>query len=99
MDTGQLVFILSQLILGALASFFAIMLWSKTREISWMLIVIGTFTAYIEIIYSVLSVAGFAGRNSMLIGSVSMLEILLPSLRMIFFIAAFYIMVVKYKKG
>ena len=64
-----------------------------------MLIVIGTFTAYIEIIYSILRFAGFAGRNSMLIGSVSLPEILLPSLRMIFFIAAFYIMIVKYKKG
>ena len=99
MDTGQLALILSQLILGALASFFAIMLWSKTREIAWMFIVIGTFTVYIEIIYSVLNLAGFAGKNFMLIGSVSLAEILLPSLRMIFFIAAFYTMVVKYKKG
>jgi len=95
MDAGQVTYILSQLILGALASFLAIMLWSKTRDIAWMLIVIGTIAAYIEIIYSILNNFGFISADFLLIGSVSLAAIILPSLRMIFFIAAFIIMVVK----
>ena len=94
MDIGQGVLIFSQLILGALASFFAIMLWSKTRDTAWMLIVIGTIAAYIEIIYTILKLFGFI-NTGLLIGSVPLMAIILPSLRMIFFIAAFYVMVVK----
>ena len=95
MDAGQITYILSQLILGALASFLAIMLWSKTRDIVWMFIVIGTIAAYIEIIYSILNHFGFINADFLLIGSVSLAAIVLPSLRMIFFIAAFFVMVVK----
>jgi len=99
MDTGQTAFILSQLVFGALASFFAIMLWSKTRETVWVLIIMGIFAAYIETIYSILTLFGFIGEGFVPVGSVSLTAILLPSLRMIFFMAAFCIMVVKYKKG
>jgi len=95
MDMGQGVLIFSQLVLGALASFFAIMLWSKSRDTAWMLIVIGTIASYIEIIYSILKLFGFISTDFLLIGSVPFAAILLPSLRMIFFIAAFYVMVVK----
>jgi len=95
MDAGQVTYILSQLILGALATFFAIMLWSKTRDTAWILIVIGTIAAYIEIIYSILNHFGFIGADFLLIGSVSLAVIILPSLRMIFFIAAFFVMIIK----
>ena len=95
MDAGQVTYILSQLILGALASFLAIMLWSKTRDAAWMLIVIGTIAAYIEIIYSILNHFGFINADFLPIGSVSLAAIILPSLRMIFFIAAFLVMIVK----
>jgi hypothetical protein len=94
MDAGQVVFISTRLILGALASFFAIMLWSKTRDAAWMLMVIGTIVAYIEIVYSILDLFGISGGN-ILIGSVPLVVILLPALRMIFFIAAFLIMVIR----
>ena len=97
MDLGQIVFIYSRLILGALAAFLAIMLWSKTRDIAWMLIVMGTITAYIEIVYSVLELLGIAARYDLFIGSVPLAVILLTALRMLFFIAAFLIMVVRRK--
>jgi hypothetical protein len=95
MDAGQVVFISTRLILGALASFFAIMLWSKTRDAAWMLMVIGTIVAYIEIVYSILDIFGISGGNTLYIGSVPLAAILLPSLRMLFFIAAFLVMVIR----
>jgi len=95
MDFGQLVYILSRLILGALASFFAIMLWSKTRDVAWMLMVIGTIAAYVETVYSILNLFGISGGSILTIGTVPLISILLPSLPTVFFIAAFLVMVVR----
>jgi hypothetical protein len=98
-DSGELVYALSRLILGALASFFAIMLWSKTRDAAWMLMVMGTIAAYIETVQVILDMFGIIGGKTVLIGSVSLAAILLPCLRTVFFIAAFLVMVVrKYRR-
>ena len=99
MDLGQTVYILCRLILGALASFFAIMLWSKTRDVAWMLMVIGTIAAYVETVYSILNIFGISGRTILSIGSMPLMSILLPSLPTIFFIATLVVMVVrKYRR-
>jgi hypothetical protein len=95
MDSGQIVFVYSRLILGAAAAFLAIMLWAKTRDIAWMLLVIGTIIAYIEVVYSVLETLGISASYGLMIGSVSLATILLSALRMLFFIAAFLVMVVR----
>ena len=97
MDWGQIIFVYSRLILGAAAAFLAIMLWSKTRSAAWMLIVAGTITAYVEIVYSVMELLGFTASYGLVIGSVPLAAILLPALRMIFFTIAFSIMVVRRK--
>jgi len=94
MDAGEVLFIVSRLTAEALAAFFAIMLWSKTRDVAWMLIVIGTIAAYVETIYSILNLFGLTGTQ-LAIGSVPLASILLPNLRTGFFIAAFVVMVVR----
>jgi hypothetical protein len=99
MDAGQIIYIVSRLVLGALASFFAIMLWSKTRDAAWMLMVIGTIAAYIETVYSILDIFGITKGDTFVIGSVPVAAIVLPCLRTIFFIAAFMVMVFrKYRR-
>ena len=95
MDAGQQVFVYSRLILGALAAFLAIMLWSKTRDPAWMLMVIGIVVSYIEIVFSILEMAGISAGNTLFVGSVSLAAIMLPALRMAFFIAAFLVMVIR----
>jgi hypothetical protein len=99
MDAGQILYISSRLVLGALASFFAIMLWSKTRDVAWMLMVIGTIAAYIETVYSILELFGISGGGRFVIGSVPVVSIVLPCLWTSFFIAAFVVMVFrKYRR-
>ena len=98
MDTGQTVFIICELAFGAAATFLAIMLWSKTRDAAWMLIIIGAIFAYIEIVYSILGIFGLSDGDYFLIGSVPVISFILPLLRMIFFIAAFAVMIVKQSK-
>ena len=97
MDWGQIISVYSRLILGAAAAFLAIMLWAKKRDAAWLLIVAGTITAYGEIVYSVVELLGFTAISGLVIGSVPLAAILLPALRMIFFAAAFLIMVVRRK--
>jgi len=89
MDWGQIISVYSRLVLGAAAAFLAIMLWAKKRNAPWMLIVAGTITAYGEVIYSVMEFWDF--------DTVPLVAIALPALRMVFFTAAFLIMVVRRK--
>ena len=95
MDSGNIVFISIRLILGAIASFLAIMLWAKTRDAAWMLMVIGTIVAYIEIVYSLLDLSGITGRLPLFAGSVPLAVILLSALSTSFLIAAFLVMVIR----
>ena len=95
MDLGEIIHILSRLILGALASFFAIMLWSRTRDIAWMLMVIGTIAAYIGTVYAILNNFGMTGGSIFVIGSVPFMLIFLPCLPTLLFIAAFAVMVAR----
>jgi hypothetical protein len=92
MDTGYLIYILSRLILGALASFFAIMLWSKTRDPAWMLMVAGTIAGYAGIVYSILGVFGITGGMA---GSVPAAALILANLPACCFIAAFLVMIAR----
>jgi len=95
MDSGQVVYILSRLGLGALASFFAIMLWARTRDVAWMFMVIGIIAAYVETVYTILTIFGIGSGNIFVIGSVPLVSIILPNMSMVFFIAAFAVMVVR----
>ncbi len=44
----------SHLIFGALATFCAILLWSRTRDMGWTLVIIGTLVAYAGIVFNTL---------------------------------------------
>ena len=99
MDTGELIYIASRLVLGAAAAFLAIMLWSKTRDVAWMLVVIGIIAAYIETVYSILDLFGLVEKSLVVVGSVPLASIVLPNLPTVFFIAAFGVMVLrKYRR-
>jgi hypothetical protein len=95
MDTGETVYTASRLLLGAAACFFAIMLWARTRDLAWMLVVGGTLAAYGETIYSIMRLLGIAGTGDLSLGSLPLASIALPCLPTGFFIAAFLVMVVR----
>jgi hypothetical protein len=95
MDTGNLIYILSRLILGALASLLAIMVWSKTRDPAWMLMVIGTIAGYAEILYSILGILGITGGMAFPAGPVPVAALALANLPACFFIAAFSVIIIR----
>jgi len=98
MDTGQTIYILSQLILGAIVAFLAISLLPKTRDAAWLLVIFGAIIAYIETVYSILKTLGIAPQELIVFGSIPLISLILPSLRMIFFIAGFATMLYKQSK-
>ena len=95
MDAGQTIFISSQLILGALAAFLAIFLWPKIRDAAWMMIIFGTIVVYIETVYSILKILGISADDILTIASVPLVSFVLPTVRTLFFIAAFTIMIIR----
>jgi uncharacterized membrane protein len=95
MDRGYLIYILSRLILGALAAFLAIMVWSKTRDVSWMLLVIGTIAGYAEIVYSILGIFGITEGTVFSAGTIPAAALALANLPTCFFIAAFLVMIAR----
>jgi hypothetical protein len=89
MDKGQLVYMASRMAMGAAAVFFAIVLWSKTRDTAWMFVVVGVVAGYAETVYATLQSFGITGQAGPVIGSVPLLAILLSNLPAGFFLAAF----------
>jgi hypothetical protein len=93
MDAGIIVDTVSRLVIGAAAAFLAIMLWSKTHDLGWMFIVVGTILNYVDIVYSALSIFGINTLIAPKIGSRPVLAIVLSVLPELSYIAAFFIMV------
>jgi hypothetical protein len=91
MDSGHLIYIICRLVLGTAAAFLAILLWAKTRDIAWMLMIIGVLANYVEVVYNILELLGISGALPR-IGSRSVMSILFPCLPLVFFIAAFAVM-------
>jgi hypothetical protein len=91
MDSGHLIYIICRLALGTAAAFLAILLWAKTRDIAWMLMIIGVLASYVEVVYFILELFGMGGAV-LRIGSRSVVSILFPCLPLVFFIAAFAVM-------
>jgi len=95
MGTQQVILMLSRFTLGAIATFLAILLWSRTRDTAWMLIVVGTIAYYGEIVFTALEAFGVIRLDVLTIGSVAVFPIILANLPIFFFILAFLVMLVR----
>lgn len=93
MGTEEAIMMLSRFVLGALATFLAIMVWSKTRDTAWMLIVIGTVAHYGEVVFSALETLGVVRLDFVTIGEVAVFPLVLANLPTLFFILAFLVIV------
>lgn len=58
MPVEQTVLLLSRLGLGAIATFVAVILWTRTRDPAWMFVVVGVVVAYAETVFSTLEAFG-----------------------------------------
>lgn len=91
----QMVMILSKLIVGSVATFLSIVLWSKTRDTAWMFIVLGTIVGYGEVVFVTLRSFGVVEASILMIGGISIFEIVLANLPVLFYSVAFIIMILR----
>lgn len=97
-NDGQLIIYIIKLVLGGVAAFFAILLWSKTRDVAWMSLVAGTITQYIGIVYDMLCVFGIVVNKGLSIFSIPIETLFFTVIPPLFYIIAFILMLVRSNK-
>ncbi|MCL1817715.1 MAG: hypothetical protein FWG35_02205 [Spirochaetaceae bacterium] len=86
------IMILSRLATGSIAAFLSILLWSKTRDTAWMFVIIGVIVICGETIFQTLKAFGIVRADLLAFSGVSVFELVLTNLPIIFFAVAFLIM-------
>lgn len=95
MDMGEVILVSSRLAFGAIASFLAILLWSKTRDVAWMLMVVATIASYAETVYSILERFGLAAGARIMVGGVPLATLVISNLPTVLYIVAFAVIVAR----
>jgi len=91
----MLVLYIIKLVLGGIAAFLAILLWSKTRDAAWMSLVAGVVTSYAGIVYSMLVDLGIVVRTGMLVFGIPIATLLFTVIPTLFYILAFILMLLR----
>ncbi len=84
MDIQQFVVEASRFLFGAFATFCAIMLWSRTRDMAWTLVIVGAITSYAAIVYEALVRFGVVQAGALAVGGMPVASILLADLPPLF---------------
>ena len=74
----------THLVLGAFTTFCAILLWSRTRDMAWTLVIIGAIVSYADIVISTLRTFGILGADLMTYRGIPVLQIALANLPLLF---------------
>lgn len=93
MSAGEMVFLASRLGTAAATTFLAILLWSRTRDLAWMLVVIGVIASYADIIFDFLSQVGLVDPSRYVFLGLPIARILLSNLPFLFLCVALIVMI------
>jgi len=85
--------LVSRLATSAVAAFLAILLWSRTRDLAWMLIVIGVISSYADILFGLLARFGLVDESRFALLGIPVGRILLSNLPYLFLCAALLVMI------
>jgi hypothetical protein len=90
MTDAGFILVLTNLVLGAIATFLAILVWSRTREAAWVLVVAGVLASYAGIVYSALKLFGLVSEGWLVVSKmrINVAEMIAQNLPLAFFIAA-----------
>jgi hypothetical protein len=89
------ILLLSRLVLGAVATFLAILVWSRTREAAWVLVGAGVIAAYAGNVYSSLKLFGIVVEDALVVSGIPVAELVAQNLPTLLFIAAFAVFVLR----
>ncbi|MBQ9281967.1 MAG: hypothetical protein IJ207_07175 [Treponema sp.] len=97
MTETEIIFFTIKLILGGIIAFLAIMLWSRTRDFSWMFLVFAAVTGYSALVFDLLLRLGFVtSRIVILLGNeIPLVQLVLAIVPSLFVIISFILMLIK----
>jgi hypothetical protein len=87
--------LLTRLGVGAVTTFLAILLWSQTRDVSWVLAIVATLVGYAQIILETLEGFGIISGEFFVVSGFPLLRVILVNLPMVFLSLAFITMVAR----
>jgi hypothetical protein len=85
--------ILLKLFIGALSTFFAILLWSKTRDIAWIMIIAGTLIDYANIVIQTLTGFGLLSTEALTFYGIPVIDLFMGSAPKVLYIIGFIVMI------
>lgn len=91
----QLLLFIIKLILGGLVSFLSIMIMSKTREVYWMMLVIGFLTSYASLLYDLIVELGLFATPKFCLLGIPVPTLIFAIVPSFFFILAFFFRLLK----
>ncbi len=84
MSPDLVILTVSRLAVGAITTFLAILVWSRTRDSAWMFVVIATIAQYGEIVAGTLESFGIVRLDGLVVAGVPLFRLLLMNLPMVF---------------
>lgn len=93
MTNGFIAQLIIQLSVGGVAVFLGILLWTKTRDPAWMLIVASALSFYAGIFYRILRSTGIV--SPIMVGGVLVIDVVFELLPLLFMIVAFIVIIIK----
>jgi hypothetical protein len=97
-NNEEMILLLLKLITGFSATLTAVLLWSKTRESSWLFIVMGTVVLYSETIFSALELLGLSNFYFFTIYGISLFKLFFAIFPFIFFTIGFILFLMNRRK-
>jgi hypothetical protein len=95
MAISDFVLVLTKLVLGAVATFLAILVWSRTREAAWILLGSGVIASYAAIVYSALKTFGIVAEEALIVSGIPVAELIAQNLPTLLFMAAFIVFIAR----
>jgi ABC-type spermidine/putrescine transport system permease subunit II len=74
----------SRLVFGAFATFCAILLWSRTRDMAWTFVIIGVIVSYAGIVFSAMESFGILDSRMFLYNGIPLVKIALANIPVLF---------------
>ena len=94
MNPEILLFII-KLVLGGVVGFFAIMIMSKTRELSWMFMVIGFLLSYAALVFELMVQLGVFTLGHAFVFGIPLASLICTVVPSVFFLLAFIFKLLK----
>jgi hypothetical protein len=95
MDVQPFLVETSHLVIGAFATFSAILLWSKTRDMGWTFVIVGTIISYAGIIFVTLVRFGILDETGFSMGGLPVVRMALTDLPLLFTAIGFLVVIAR----